>query len=95
MIHWHTPDNVNPYPQGWLLGSLPCGSIILVHGVGEHGARYKQVEGNLANAGYAFFGFDLRGYQQPEEKRRHKASSNLFSSDLQPQMGNRISRTAS
>lgn len=40
----------------------PRAAIALVHGLGEHAARYGHVAEALNNAGYAVIAFDLRGH---------------------------------
>jgi alpha-beta hydrolase superfamily lysophospholipase len=49
-----------PVPEG--LGQL--GSIVIVHGLGEHSGRYAHVADRLAGMGLAVRGYDLRGHGQ-------------------------------
>ncbi len=47
-------------------GPLPTapvhGSVLIVHGLGEHGGRYAHVAAHLAQAGWAVAGYDQRGH---------------------------------
>ena len=38
------------------------GSVLVVHGLGEHGGRYAHVAARLAGQGWAVAGYDQRGH---------------------------------
>ena len=44
------------------VGTQLAGSVILVHGMGEHLRRYDHVAGALTSAGFAVYGHDHRGH---------------------------------
>ncbi len=55
--------------QGWLPQGEPQAVICLVHGLGEHVARYAHVAQALNAAGYAVLGFDQRGHGKTPGKK--------------------------
>lgn len=55
-------DGLALYCQRWLPDAAARAAVVLVHGFGEHSARYANVVGHLVPRGYALFGFDLRGH---------------------------------
>ena len=56
----------------------PQAVIALVHGAGEHGARYVHFAATMNRAGYAVFGCDLPGHGQSEGLRGHIESFELY-----------------
>jgi alpha-beta hydrolase superfamily lysophospholipase len=49
------------YAHEWIPDEVR-GTVVLVHGLGEHVCRYKHVARELNEAGFALFGFDLPGH---------------------------------
>jgi alpha-beta hydrolase superfamily lysophospholipase len=49
------------YCQDWIPSGTPRGAVAIVHGFGDHSGRYANVVNCLVPAGYAVYGFDLRG----------------------------------
>jgi acylglycerol lipase len=49
------------YWRGWPVGD-PAGAVVLVHGLHEHGGRYRHVGERLAAAGYACYAADHAGH---------------------------------
>ncbi len=49
----------------------PTGSVCLIHGIGEHSARYAHWAERFNNAGYAFYTLDLPGHGESSGKRGH------------------------
>jgi len=47
------------------------GWIVLVHGLGEHSGRYKELIQELNNAGFAVYAFDWPGHGKSGGKRGH------------------------
>ncbi len=45
--------------------------ILLIHGLGEHVLRYRDVAERLTGAGFSLYGFDLPGHGQSDGKRGH------------------------
>ena len=56
------------YWQGWGAGS-PVGIVIVVHGVHEHGGRYRHVGEHLAAHGYAAYALDHEGHGRSPGRR--------------------------
>ena len=64
-------DKTELFVRDWLLpeGVEKRGSILIVHGLGEHSARYQQVAEILNEIGLEVRGYDLRGHGKSEGKR--------------------------
>ncbi len=61
--------DTNIYYQGYLPENDLKGSIIILHGLGEHSGRYANVVNQLVPLGYAIYGFDLIGHGKSDGKR--------------------------
>ena len=75
------------YIQGWEPEGTPKALICFLHGLGEHTGRYEHVGKALNEAGYAFFGFDLRGHGKTGGKRGHIPSLDESLMDIQRFIG--------
>lgn len=75
-------DDVTFYIQGWEPQEKPKAVICLVHGLGEHTGRYAHVGKAFNEAGYALFGFDLRGHGQTGGPRGHIPSLDVAMQDI-------------
>ena len=75
------------YIQGWEPEGKPKAIVCLVHGLGEHTGRYEHVGRALNEAGYALFGFDLRGHGKTGGKRGHIPSLEEALLDVQRFIG--------
>lgn len=75
-------DDVTFYMQGWEPQGKPKAVVCLVHGLGEHTGRYAHVGKALNDAGYALFGFDLRGHGQTGGARGHFPSLDAVMQDI-------------
>jgi len=75
-------DDINFYIQGWEPEGTPKAIVCLVHGLGEHTGRYEHVGKALNKAGYALFGFDLRGHGQSGGPRGHSPSYDTLMDDI-------------
>lgn len=75
-------DDVTFYMQGWEPEGKPKAIVCLIHGVGEHSGRYAHVGKALNDAGYALFGFDLRGHGQTGGPRGHFPSLDIVLQDI-------------
>jgi len=64
-------DDITFYIQGWEPEEKPKAIVCLVHGLGEHTGRYEHVGRVLNEAGYALFGFDMRGHGKTGGARGH------------------------
>jgi len=75
-------DDVTFYMQGWEPEGKPRAIVCLIHGLGEHTGRYEHVGKALNDAGYALFGFDLRGHGQTGGPRGHIPSFDVAMQDI-------------
>ena len=75
-------DDITFYMQGWEPEGKPKGIVCLIHGLGEHTGRYAHVGKRLNDAGYALFGFDLRGHGKSGGKRGHIPSLDVAMQDI-------------
>ena len=75
-------DDVTFYMQGWEPEGKPKALVCLIHGLGEHTGRYAHVGDALNKAGYALFGFDLRGHGQTGGPRGHFPSLDVVMQDI-------------
>lgn len=58
------------------------GNILLIHGFGEHSARYEHAAVGLVRAGYDVFAYDVRGHGQSEGPRGFVLNFNLYLQDV-------------
>lgn len=58
------------------------GSVIILHGMGEHYGRYKHVSEYFCSIGYATIGMDHRGHGKSEGKRGHTPSYEQLMRDI-------------
>jgi len=56
-----TADGLELYWQSWA-PSAPVGVLVVVHGLAEHGGRYRETAEAFAAVGWAVFAVDLRGH---------------------------------
>lgn len=61
----------------------PRGTVLVVHGVGEHSGRYGHLEQALVSKGWAYYGYDHRGHGQSTGRRVHIDRWEDYTSDLQ------------
>jgi len=80
-------DDVTFYIQGWEPEGKPKAVVCLVHGLGEHTRRYAHVGKFLNEAGFALFGFDLRGHGQTGGPRGHLPSLDAVIQDIHQFVG--------
>ncbi len=77
-----SPDGIQFYFQGWQPETAPKAVVCLVHGLGEHTGRYAHVAAALNAAGYASFGFDLRGHGKSGGPRGHTPTYDTLMDDI-------------
>ena len=53
----------------WLPVMAPRAVVLIVHGMGEHAARYRRFADRLAEAGYAVYAHDQRGHGERPRRR--------------------------
>lgn len=71
------------YWQRWLTDGPPRGIVVIVHGVGEHSGRYKNVAAPLVANGYSVWGYDHRGHGRSSGRRIHVDRWGDYREDLQ------------
>jgi alpha-beta hydrolase superfamily lysophospholipase len=78
------PDGSATFTREWApAGGLPRrGSILLVHGLGEHSGRYDHVAARLTAIGLAVHGYDLRGHGRSDGPRGSIPSDDALLDDL-------------
>jgi acylglycerol lipase len=71
--------------HGWheVVPNCPKAGLIIVHGIAEHGARYRHVPVTLAARGIASFIYDQRGHGVYPGKRTDIADFAEFATDLE------------
>lgn len=69
----------------WVFWNPPVearGTVLLIHGLGEHIGRYEHVASSLLGAGYAVLGFDMRGHGRSEGPRAYVSRFGRYVEDL-------------
>jgi alpha-beta hydrolase superfamily lysophospholipase len=76
-------DGTSFYGRGWEPDDRKAKAlIILVHGLGEHTARFTHVGKAMTEAGYVLAGFDLRGHGKSGGARGHSPSLDVYMQDI-------------
>jgi alpha-beta hydrolase superfamily lysophospholipase len=76
-------DGTTFFIRGWEPDhGEPKALIALIHGLGEHTARYIHVGRAMTDAGYALVGFDLRGHGKSGGPRGHSSSLDSYMQDI-------------
>jgi alpha-beta hydrolase superfamily lysophospholipase len=75
-------DGLELYWQSWEPQEEPRGVVCLMHGFGEHSARYHHLATFLVRAGYAVIAIDARGHGRSGGRRAHVQSFEEFPRDL-------------
>jgi alpha-beta hydrolase superfamily lysophospholipase len=82
-MNWKAKDGLEIFAQSWEPTAVQIkGVVCLVHGVGEHSARYAHVAEAFGREGYAFFTADLRGHGRSGGARGHISSIEDFLQDI-------------
>jgi alpha-beta hydrolase superfamily lysophospholipase len=82
-LKWKTRDGLNIHGHVWESTERKAKAVVcLVHGLGEHIARYHHVAEVLGRDGYALFGADLRGHGRSEGIRGHTPSIDAYMEDI-------------
>jgi acylglycerol lipase len=67
--HFKGVRNATIYYQAWLPEGSAKAVVLIVHGLGEHSGRYRNVVNHFVPLGYAVYGFDHLGHGQSEGMR--------------------------
>lgn len=73
--------------RAWEPAEQPVGSLVLVHGVNEHGGRYRHVAEFFTAHGLAVYALDHRGFGQSEGTRCYIDSFDDYIRDLRQFVG--------
>lgn len=73
---WQSKNGQKVFAQAWIPAHTR-GAIALVHGLGEHSARYAHVAHSFNEQGLAMLAFDLPGHGRSEGVRGHASYENI------------------
>ena len=65
----HASDGVGLYARSWSPQGEARGSFVIVHGLRDHGDRYRDLARELNRRGVAVYAMDLRGHGRSEGAR--------------------------
>jgi alpha-beta hydrolase superfamily lysophospholipase len=78
-----TKDGIELHTVDWTTtNGAPKASVVLTHGFGEHIGRYSHVADAFNAAGYALYGYDVRGHGKSSGARGHTPSMEHLIDDL-------------
>ncbi len=80
--HLSTDDGLQLHLQAWPCGGVARGSVLIVHGLGEHIGRYAHVARQLNGWGWSVLGYDQRGHGRSEGRRGRIQHSDDLLQDL-------------
>jgi alpha-beta hydrolase superfamily lysophospholipase len=79
---WQDKNGIKLHLQAWEPDSRPRAVVGVLHGMGEHVARYAPIAQALVERGFAVMGFDLRGHGRSGGRRGHTPSYETLLDDL-------------
>jgi alpha-beta hydrolase superfamily lysophospholipase len=77
-----TADGLRLERVAWPASRAPHGTVLVVHGLGEHAERYVRLAADLSTAGWAVQAWDQRGHGASEGARGAIAASSSLLDDL-------------
>lgn len=80
-------DGLELFWQSWAPQTDPTGVVALMHGFGEHSARYHHVATAFVRAGYAVLAIDARGHGRSAGSRGHVTRFEEFPRDFDLAIG--------
>jgi alpha-beta hydrolase superfamily lysophospholipase len=85
--HVESVGGLRLYYQCWRPQGVPRTVVAIVHGVGEHSGRFKQIVEYLVPRGHAVYGVDLRGHGRSPGQRGHLMSWSEYLGDVKTFLG--------
>ncbi len=82
VTRFKTDDGMDLHARQWTPEAAPKGVVVLIHGYGDHGARYEWVASHLTRAGIAVCAPDLRGHGESPGERAFIASFDRLVDDV-------------
>jgi lysophospholipase len=84
-----TFDGLDQFRRRWTPVDAPRAAMVLVHGIGEHAARYEHVGAAFAEAGIDVLAHDQRGFGETAGERGHVETFDEFLADIEPLIADR------
>jgi alpha-beta hydrolase superfamily lysophospholipase len=78
----HTLDDLPLHMRQWATRGVSRGTVLVVHGLGEHIGRYEELAAHLNAAGWSVAGYDQRGHGASAGRRGAIASADSLLRDL-------------
>ncbi len=75
-------DGIRLHRMSWTPPGVPLATLLLVHGLSDHGARYASAARMLASAGIGLQTWDLRGHGRSGGARGHARHFDVLLQDL-------------
>jgi alpha-beta hydrolase superfamily lysophospholipase len=75
------------YAQRWRPPGQPRAAVAIVHGIGEHSGRFKNIVHHLVPRGHAVYSVDLRGHGRSPGQRGHLMSWSEYREDVKALLG--------
>ena len=77
-----TKDGLKLYTRAWMSEKPPKAMVVIIHGIGEHCARYDHVASAFNAFGLHVFSYDQRGHGRSEGPRGHTPSNQHLMDDI-------------
>lgn len=81
-VMFTTKDAMELVAHVWPVQTTPCAKVLLVHGMGEHYARYAHVAQALNQVGFLVMGYDQRGHGRSPGKRGDTPGLDVLLDDI-------------
>ncbi len=81
-LHWTNEDGLQIVARNWQVES-PIGTVLLIHGIGDHSGRFEHVANFLNQAGYSVLTPDLRGHGRSEGPRGYLRDFDMLNDDIE------------
>lgn len=85
-FNWTTPDGILIHGYHWDTFH-PKAVLVVVHGLGEYGGRYREFARYFSQYGYAVLAYDRRGHGRSGGKRGHTPSYEAFQEEINHLLG--------